>query len=174
MGAADAGWVDNVLPSATDVSDGETEEFDESFWKSRMTHSVMETIAGFQADERAKQEEIVRREMVHGKFEGRMKRMHAQSAEHVSVVQDRIFREVHHIRREVTTKVRSIYKRIAGAREKLERARMEEDNDLRQLMIQVRGNRIMPAYIHRCARILDRGKRGGKERPCLCARAHHP
>lgn len=125
-----------MLPSATDVSDGGGEEFDESFWKSRMAHSVMETIAGLHIDERARQEEIVRREIVHGKFEGRMKRMHAQSAEHVSVVQDRIFREVHHIRREVTTKVRSIFKRIGDARDKLERARMEEDNYLRQLLIQ--------------------------------------
>lgn len=150
MGANDAGWVDNVLPSATEASDEGDESFDESFWKSKMAQSVMLTIAGFEADERAKQEEIVRREVVMGKFEGRMKRMHS-SAEHVSVVQDRIFREVHQIRREVTSKVRDIFKRIGAAREKLEQARMEEDDDLRRLLVHEAQRELMESEVETVA-----------------------
>lgn len=79
--------------------------------------------------------QIVRRELALGKLEGRMKRMHA-SAEHVSIVQDRIFQEVHKIRRNVTSNVRNIFKRIGAAREKLQEAKLQGDSDLGRLLTQ--------------------------------------
>jgi hypothetical protein len=139
QGSSDVAWMDHVLPSATEASDDYDSSSmlapDDAFWQSPLAKQLLSVMASFKESERAKHEEIVRREAALEKVEGRLSRAHA-SVENVSVVQERIFNQVHKIRREVTTKVRDMFKRISSAREKLQQARNQEDEDVSKLIVQ--------------------------------------
>ncbi len=141
QGSSDVAWMDHVLPSATEASDDNDSSAvmapDDAFWQSPLAKQLLSVMSNYKESERAKQEEIVRREAALEKVEGRLSRAHASaSVDNVSVVQERIFNQVHKIRREVTTKVRDMFKRISVAREKLQQARNQEDEDASKLLVQ--------------------------------------
>ena len=129
----DMTWVDDVLPSGTEDEDGQ--EVDTEFMKGPLARQVgipMSKLKG-EALEKAKGA---------GSMEQRLMKMRADASlsafggASIGQTQEKIYKEVHKIRKLISGEVRAIFAGISLARQKMAQAKETEDAEQRDFLTQ--------------------------------------
>ena len=121
---SDLGWLDQLLPSATDGSDTEGQRFtvqsmgDDELWNTPLAKQVMTAMTKLDRGERAKQAKAIRQALAVERLQAKAAQAHS-SADNISLVQQRVIDQVNWIRSEITTHVKEIFRKVSEARQKI-------------------------------------------------------
>lgn len=135
----DQEWMDYILPSGSEeFSDGDSlhrSQIDVGFLADPKTQSVLATMAQFKMSDLAKQDDIVSKEVKLHAMRGGTSLVHSfASPDNIAQTQQRIYKQVHRIRKEVAAEIKSIFRDIGVARKKMERAVDSDDPELKDLL----------------------------------------
>ena len=130
---ADMSWVNDVLPSVTE-DDGE-EEVDYDFMGGPLAKTVSGPMAKLQGEawERHKNMRSMEQRLLKMKTDAALA---SASSPSIGQTQERIYKEVHKIRRLISGEVRVIFADIAQARQKLADAKTDSNAEHRDLLTQ--------------------------------------
>lgn len=138
------GWVDDILPSPTEDEDGQQGDTSVTFMKGKLAQQVSEPMSRLKGPALDKSKGL-------GSMEQKLMKMRADATLAASggfsigQTQEKIYNEVHKIRKLISGEVRAIFTEISLARDKLREAKDSQEPQHRDLLTQEAQRLLMDA-----------------------------